>query len=237
LAEINPLILTAQDKVVALDSKLNFDDNALFRHPDIVAMRDLDEEDPLEIEASKYDLSYISLDGSIGCMVNGAGLAMATMDTIKLFGGEPANFLDVGGGATAEKVTAAFKIMLSNPKVKCILVNIFGGIMKCDTIATGIVTAAREVKLSVPLVVRMKGTNEDLGKQILKDSGLPIISADNMAQAGQRIVAAIKAKKAKLTPKPKARAKAKPKPTARRAPKAARGAKSSGKKAAKGKKK
>ena len=158
-------------KVVALDSKLNFDDNALFRHPDIVAMRDMDEEDPLEIEASKYDLNYISLDGKIGCMVNGAGLAMATMDTIKLFGGSPANFLDVGGGATAEKVTAAFKIMLSNPKVKAILVNIFGGIMKCDTIAAGVVAAAREVKLSVPLVVRMKGTNEDLGKKILKDSG------------------------------------------------------------------
>ena len=193
LAEINPLILTNQGKVVALDSKLNFDDNALFRHPDIVAMRDLDEEDPLEIEASKYDLSYISLDGSIGCMVNGAGLAMATMDTVKLFGGEPANFLDVGGGATAEKVTAAFKIMLSNPKVKCILVNIFGGIMKCDTIAAGVVAAAREVKLSVPLVVRMKGTNEDLGKKILADSGLPIISAANMGEAGQRAVEAVKA--------------------------------------------
>jgi len=192
LAEINPLILTSQDRVIALDSKLNVDDNALFRHPDIVAMRDLDEEDPLEIEASKFDLSYISLDGSIGCMVNGAGLAMATMDTIKLFGGEPANFLDVGGGATAEKVTAAFKIMLSNPKVKCILVNIFGGIMKCDTIAAGVVTAAREVKLSVPLVVRMKGTNEDLGKKILADSGLPIISAGNMGEAGQKAVAAVK---------------------------------------------
>src|SRR5262245_60952261 len=149
LAEINPLIVTKDGKVVALDSKLNFDDNALFRHPDIVALRDLDEEDPLEIEASKYDLSYISLDGNIGCMVNGAGLAMATMDTIKLYGGSPANFLDVGGGATAEKVTAAFKIMLSNPKVKAILVNIFGGIMKCDTIATGVVVAAREVKLGV----------------------------------------------------------------------------------------
>ena len=194
LAEINPLILTGGGKVIALDSKLNFDDNALFRHPDIVAMRDLDEEDPLEIEASKYDLSYISLDGSIGCLVNGAGLAMATMDTIKLYGAEPANFLDVGGGATAERVTAAFKIMLSNPKVKCILVNIFGGIMKCDTIAAGVVAAAREVKLSVPLVVRMKGTNEDLGKKILKDSGLPIISADNMGEAGQKAVAAVKGK-------------------------------------------
>ncbi len=192
LAEINPLILTGQDKVVALDSKLNFDDNALFRHADIVAMRDLDEEDPLEIEASKYDLSYISLDGSIGCLVNGAGLAMATMDTIKLYGAEPANFLDVGGGATAEKVTAAFKIMLSNPKVKAILVNIFGGIMKCDTIAAGVVAAAKETKLSVPLIVRMKGTNEDLGKKILRDSGLPIISADNMGEAGQKAVAAVK---------------------------------------------
>jgi len=210
LAEINPLIITRQDKVVALDAKLNFDDNALFRHPDIVAMRDLDEEDPLEIEASKYDLNYISLDGAIGCMVNGAGLAMATMDTIKLFGGSPANFLDVGGGATAEKVTAAFKIMLSNPKVKAILVNIFGGIMKCDTIAAGVVAAAREVKLSVPLVVRMKGTNEDLGKKILKDSGLPIISADNMAEAGMKIVAAImKTKAAKSKVKPKAKPKKK----------------------------
>ncbi len=197
LAEINPLVLAGQDKVLALDAKLNFDDNALFRHPEIAALRDLDEEDPLEIEASKHELSYISLDGNIGCMVNGAGLAMATMDTIKLFGGLPANFLDVGGGATAERVTAAFKIMLSNPKVKAILVNIFGGIMKCDTIATGVVAAAREVKLSVPLVVRMKGTNEDLGKKILKNSGLPIISADNMAQAGQRVVAAVKKKKVK----------------------------------------
>jgi succinyl-CoA synthetase beta subunit len=194
LAEINPLILTSDGKVVALDSKLNFDDNALFRHPEIVALRDLDEEDALEIEASKYDLSYISLDGNIGCLVNGAGLAMATMDTIKLYGAEPANFLDVGGGATAEKVTAAFKIMLSNPKVKAILVNIFGGIMKCDTIAAGVVAAAREVKLGVPLVVRMRGTNEDLGKQILKDSGLPIISVNNMAQAGEQVVAAVKGK-------------------------------------------
>ena len=209
LAEINPLILTGDGRVVALDAKLNFDDNALFRHPEIVAMRDLDEEDPLEIEASKYDLNYISLDGNIACMVNGAGLAMATMDVIKLYGGSPANFLDVGGGATAEKVTAAFKIMLKNPKVKAILVNIFGGIMKCDTIATGVVAAAREVKLSVPLVVRMKGTNEELGKKILKDSGLPIISADNMAQAGQKIVAAVKAKTAKAKPKAKPAAKKK----------------------------
>ena len=197
LLEVNPLILSGDGRVVALDSKINFDDNALFRHPDLVALRDLDEEDPLEIEASEYDLSYISLDGNIGCMVNGAGLAMATMDTIKLFGGSPANFLDVGGGATAEKVTAAFKIMLSNPKVKAILVNIFGGIMKCDTIAAGVVAAAREVKLAVPLVVRMKGTNEVQGKKILQDSGLPIISADNMAQAGQRVVAALKKKAAK----------------------------------------
>src|SRR5262247_2679499 len=206
LAEINPLILTGDGRVVALDAKLNFDDNALFRHPEETAMRDLDEEDPLEIEASKYDLNYISLDGKIGCMVNGAGLAMATMDTIKLFGGSPANFLDVGGGATAEKVTAAFKIMLSNPKVKAILVNIFGGIMKCDTIATGVVTAARETKLGVPLVVRMKGTNEDLGKKILKDSGLPIISADNMADAAKKVVAAIAKKpKKKVVAKKKAK--------------------------------
>jgi succinyl-CoA synthetase beta subunit len=197
LAEINPLILDAKNQVIALDSKLNFDDNALFRHPELVALRDLDEEDPLEIEASRHDLNYISLDGNIACMVNGAGLAMATMDTIKLFGGSPANFLDVGGGATAEKVTAAFKIMLSNRKVKAILVNIFGGIMKCDTIASGVVQAAREVKLSVPLVVRMKGTNEDLGKKILKDSGLPIISADNMADAAKKVVAAVKRKAAR----------------------------------------
>jgi succinyl-CoA synthetase beta subunit len=192
LAEINPLILTGSGDVIALDAKMNFDDNALPRHPEITAMRDLDEEDPFEIEASKHDLSYISLDGNIGCMVNGAGLAMATMDTIKLYGAEPANFLDVGGGATADKVTAAFKIMLSNKNVKAILVNIFGGIMKCDTIATGIVSAAREVKLGVPLVVRMKGTNEDIGRKILADSGLPIISADNMAQAAERVVAAAK---------------------------------------------
>ncbi|TMH44702.1 MAG: ADP-forming succinate--CoA ligase subunit beta [Betaproteobacteria bacterium] len=192
LAEINPLILTGDNRVVALDAKLNFDDNALFRHPEIQALRDLDEEDPLEIEASKYDLNYISLDGEIACMVNGAGLAMATMDTIKLYGGQPANFLDVGGGATADKVTAAFKIMLSNRKVKAILVNIFGGIMKCDTIANGVVSAAREVKLSLPLVVRMKGTNEELGKKILRDSGLPIISAGNMGEAAEKVVAAVK---------------------------------------------
>ncbi len=226
LAEINPLILTHQNRVLALDAKLNFDDNALFRHPDIVALRDLDEEDPLETEASKYELNYISLDGEIACLVNGAGLAMATMDTIKLFGGSPANFLDVGGSATAEKVTAAFKIMLSNRKVKAILVNIFGGIMKCDTIANGVVAAAREVKLSLPLVVRMKGTNEELGKKILKDSGLPIISAENMADAAKKVVAAVKkkapAKKAaarKKKPMVKAKAKAKKGKPARKAKK------------------
>ncbi len=194
LAEINPLIVTGDGRVVALDAKMNFDSNALYRHPDILEMRDLDEEDPAEIEASKFDLSYISLDGNIGCLVNGAGLAMATMDTIKLYGAEPANFLDVGGGATTEKVTEAFKLMLSNPKVKGILVNIFGGIMRCDTIAEGIVSAARETHLSVPLVVRMKGTNEDLGKKILADSGLPIISAANMAEAAERAVAAVRGK-------------------------------------------
>ncbi len=192
LAEINPLILEGNGNIKALDAKFNFDSNALYRQPEIVAYRDLEEEDADEIEASKFDLSYISLDGNIGCMVNGAGLAMATMDTIKLFGAEPANFLDVGGGATTEKVTAAFKIMLKNPKVNGILVNIFGGIMRCDTIAEGVVAAARETHLSVPLVVRMKGTNEDIGKQILKDSGLPIISADTMADAATKIVAAVK---------------------------------------------
>ncbi len=205
LAEINPLIVTGDGKVIALDAKFNFDSNALFRHPDIVAMRDLDEEDPAEIEASKFDLAYISLDGDIGCLVNGAGLAMSTMDTIKLYGGEPANFLDVGGGATTEKVTEAFKIMLKNPNLKAILVNIFGGIMKCDTIAEGVVAASKAVGLKVPLVVRMKGTNEELGKKILKESGLPIISADNMAQAGQGVVAAVKAAAAKkAASKPKA---------------------------------
>jgi succinyl-CoA synthetase beta subunit len=192
LVEINPLNRDSKGNIIALDAKFNFDPNALFRHPDIVAMRDLDEEDPAEVEASKFDLAYISLDGNIGCLVNGAGLAMATMDTIKLFGAEPANFLDVGGGATPEKVTEAFKIMLKNPKVKAILVNIFGGIMKCDTIATGIITACKATNLNVPLVVRMKGTNEELGKQMLKDSGLPIISADTMADAAQKVVAAVK---------------------------------------------
>jgi len=192
LAEINPLILEGNGNIKALDAKFNFDGNALYRHPEIVAYRDLDEEDADEVEASKFDLTYIALDGNIGCLVNGAGLAMATMDTIKLFGAEPANFLDVGGGATTEKVTEAFKIMLKNPKVKGILVNIFGGIMRCDTIANGVVAAARETHLSVPLVVRMKGTNDDLGKQILKDSGLPIITADSMAEAATKIVAAVK---------------------------------------------
>jgi len=192
LAEINPLILEGNGNIKALDAKFNFDSNALFRHPEIVAYRDLDEEDPAEVEASKFDLSYISLDGNIGCLVNGAGLAMATMDTIKLFGGEPANFLDVGGGATAEKVTEAFKIMLKNSKVEGILVNIFGGIMKCDTIAEGVIAACKAVNLNVPLVVRMKGTNEDLGKKLLQESGLPIISADTMAEAATKIVAAVK---------------------------------------------
>jgi succinyl-CoA synthetase beta subunit len=190
LAEINPLIVTGDERVLALDAKFNFDDNALFRHPDIAAMRDLDEEDPAEIEASKFDLSYISLDGDIGCLVNGAGLAMATMDIIKLYGGSPANFLDVGGGASTEKVTEAFKIMLRNPKLRAILVNIFGGIMKCDVIAQGVVSAAREVSLKVPLVVRLEGTNVELGKKILAESGLPIISASNMADAAQKVVAA-----------------------------------------------
>jgi succinyl-CoA synthetase beta subunit len=193
LVEINPLILTAEDRVLALDAKMNFDDNALFRHPDIAALRDLDEEDPAEIEASNHDLSYVSLDGNIGCLVNGAGLAMATMDIIKLYGGNPANFLDVGGGATAEKVAEAFKLMLRNPELKAILVNIFGGIMKCDVIADGVVTAAREVHLNVPLVVRLEGTNVDLGKKILAESGLPIIQAGNMADAAQKAVSAASA--------------------------------------------
>jgi succinyl-CoA synthetase beta subunit len=190
LAEINPLVLTRDGRVMALDAKFNFDPNALFRQPEIAAMRDCDEEHPAEVEASKFDLSYIPLDGDIGCLVNGAGLAMATMDAIKLYGGSPANFLDVGGGATAEKVTEAFKLMLRNPNLRAILVNIFGGIMKCDVIARGIVAAAREVELSVPLVVRMKGTNETLGRTILGQSGLPIISANDMADAAQTVVAA-----------------------------------------------
>ncbi|MDO8925642.1 MAG: ADP-forming succinate--CoA ligase subunit beta [Sideroxyarcus sp.] len=195
LAEINPLILTADNRVVALDAKFNFDSNALYRRPEIVAYRDLDEEDPAEIEASKFDLSYIQLDGDIGCLVNGAGLAMATMDIIKLYGGSPANFLDVGGGANKEKVTEAFKLMLKNPHLKAILVNIFGGIMKCDVIAEGVVAAAREVSLNVPLVVRLEGTNVELGKKILAESGLPIISGNDMADAAQKVVAAAKGAK------------------------------------------
>ena len=194
LAEINPLVLTGDGQVLALDAKLNFDSNALFRHPEIVALRDLDEEDPAEVEASQFDLSYIALGGNIGCLVNGAGLAMATMDTIKLHGAEPANFLDVGGGATPQKVTAAFRLMLKNPAVKGILVNIFGGIMRCDTIAEGVIAAAREVQLAVPLVVRMKGTNEELGRRMLAESGLPIIPADDMADAARKIVAAVSAR-------------------------------------------
>jgi succinyl-CoA synthetase beta subunit len=194
LAEINPLILTGDGKVVALDAKFNFDDNALFRHPEIVAYRDLDEEDPAEIEASRFDLAYISLEGNIGCLVNGAGLAMATMDSIKLFGGEPANFLDVGGGATTEQVTEAFALMMRNPGLKAILVNIFGGIMRCDVIAEGIIAASKAVSLNVPLVVRMKGTNEEIGKKLLADSGLSIISADSMEEAARKVVAAANGK-------------------------------------------
>ncbi|MCY0388686.1 ADP-forming succinate--CoA ligase subunit beta [Robbsia sp. Bb-Pol-6] len=194
LAEINPLVITGSGDVIALDAKFNFDSNALFRHPEIVEYRDLAEEDAAEIEASKFDLAYISLDGNIGCLVNGAGLAMATMDTIKLFGGEPANFLDVGGGATTEKVTEAFKIMLKNPELQAILVNIFGGIMRCDVIAEGVIAASKAVSLKVPLVVRMKGTNEELGKKLLAESGLPIIAADSMEEAAQKVVDAAKGK-------------------------------------------
>src|SRR5690606_26779775 len=190
LAEINPLILTKSGALVALDAKLNFDSNALFRHPDIVEMRDLDEEDPTEIEASKFDLADLQLAGRIGCLLNGAGLAMATMDTIKLFGGAPANFLDVGGGATTEKVTEAFKLMLRNPGLEAILVNIFGGIMRCDTIAEGVIAASKAVGLEVPLVVRMKGTNEELGKKMLAEKGLPITAADPMGEAARKVVAA-----------------------------------------------
>ena len=192
LAEINPLILTGEGEIIALDAKINFDENAMFRHPEIVALRDLDEENPAEIEASRFGLSYIELDGNIGCLVNGAGLAMATMDICKLYGGSPANFLDVGGGASTEKVTEAFKIMLKNPSLKAILVNIFGGIMKCDVIAQGVVEAARQVSLNVPLVVRLEGTNVELGKKILAESGLPILSANNMADAAQKAVASVK---------------------------------------------
>jgi len=192
LVEINPLNRDGKGNVIALDAKFNFDSNALYRHPEIVALRDLDEEDPAEIEASKFDLAYISLDGNIGCLVNGAGLAMATMDTIKLFGAEPANFLDVGGGATPEKVTEAFKIMLKNKKVKAILVNIFGGIMRCDVIAEGIVAAAREVNLHVPLVVRLEGTNVELGRKLLGQSGLKLIAAENLEDAARKVVDVIK---------------------------------------------
>jgi succinyl-CoA synthetase beta subunit len=192
IAEINPLVVTGDGNVMALDAKLNFDSNALFRHKDIQALRDLDEEDEKEIEASKFDLSYIALDGNIGCMVNGAGLAMATMDIIKYYGGDPANFLDVGGGATTEKVTEAFKIILSDPKVEGIFVNIFGGIMQCDVIANGVVEAAKQVGLNQPLVVRLEGTNVDLGKQILSESGLNIVSADSMADGAQKIVSLVK---------------------------------------------
>jgi succinyl-CoA synthetase beta subunit len=188
LVEINPLVLTEEDEIVALDAKMNFDDNALYRQKDVSEMRDEDEEDEKEQEAHKYDLSYVALDGNIGCMVNGAGLAMATMDIIKLYGGEPANFLDVGGGATAEKVTAAFKLILSDKNVKGVLVNIFGGIMKCDVIAEGVVSAAKEVDLNVPLVVRLEGTNVEKGKEIMASSGLPIISADDLGDAAQKVV-------------------------------------------------
>lgn len=192
VAEINPLVVTEDDQVIALDAKFNFDSNGLFRHQDILSLRDLDEENQKEIEASKYDLSYIALDGNIGCMVNGAGLAMSTMDIIKFYGGEPANFLDVGGGATTEKVTEAFKIILSDPKVEGIFVNIFGGIMKCDIIANGVVAAAKEVGIDRPLVVRLEGTNVDLGKQILKESGLNIVAADSMADGAKKIVELVK---------------------------------------------
>lgn len=191
LAEINPLIITKEGQVMALDAKMNFDSNAFFRQKEVVALRDLDEEDPREVEASKYDLSYISLDGNIACMVNGAGLAMATMDIIKLYGGEPANFLDVGGGANKEKVAHAFKILLADPRVRGVLINIFGGIMRCDVLAQGVVDAARELNISAPLVVRMQGTNVEIGRKILAESGLMIISAETMAEAAEKIVNAV----------------------------------------------
>jgi succinyl-CoA synthetase beta subunit len=194
LAEINPLIVTGDGQVMALDAKMNFDSNAFFRQKDIVALRDFDEEDPREVEASKYDLSYISLDGNIACMVNGAGLAMATMDIIKLYGGEPANFLDVGGGADKEKVAQAFKILLADSRVRGVLINIFGGIMRCDILAQGVVDAARELSVKVPLVVRMQGTNVEIGRKILADSGLAIISAETMAEAAEKIVGAVQGK-------------------------------------------
>ncbi|HSZ82096.1 MAG TPA: ADP-forming succinate--CoA ligase subunit beta [Polyangia bacterium] len=195
LLEVNPLVVLKDDRVLALDAKVTFDDNALYRHKDLEALRDLDEEDPAEVEAKKYDLSFITLDGNVGCMVNGAGLAMATMDTIQHFGGQPANFLDVGGGATAEKVTAAFKIITHDPKVKGIFVNIFGGIMKCDTIAEGVISAVKQVGLKVPLVVRLEGTNVELGKKMLAESGLPITTAGDMADGAQKIVALVKGSK------------------------------------------
>jgi succinyl-CoA synthetase beta subunit len=193
IVEINPLVVTGDGEVLALDAKMNFDDNALFRHPEVLEMRDESEEDPAELEAAKHELNYVKLDGNIGCMVNGAGLAMATMDIIKLYGAEPANFLDVGGGATRERVTAAFKLILDDPNVEGVLVNIFGGIMRCDVIAEGVVAAAREVRLRVPLVVRLEGTkNVDLGKKILQQSGLPILAAENLADAAQKVVTAVK---------------------------------------------
>ena len=193
LVEINPLVVTKEGNLLCLDAKIGFDDNALFRHPDIAAMRDIHEEDPAEVEAGNLGLSYVKLDGSIGCMVNGAGLAMATMDIIKLYGGEPANFLDVGGGATKERVTEAFKIILSDPHVKAILVNIFGGIMRCDVIAEGVIAAAREMHITVPLVVRLEGTNVERGKQLLRESGLAIIPADDLDDAAKKAVAAVEA--------------------------------------------
>ncbi|MFQ5765100.1 MAG: succinate--CoA ligase subunit beta, partial [Rhodospirillales bacterium] len=192
IVEINPLVVTDAGEVIALDAKMNFDDNALYRHKDVSDLRDEDEEDPAELEAAKHELNYIKLDGNIGCMVNGAGLAMATMDIIKLKGGDPANFLDVGGGATKERVTEAFKIILSDPNVEGILVNIFGGIMRCDVIAEGVVSAAKEVSLGVPLVVRLEGTNVERGIQILADSGLPIVSADDLGDAAEKVVTAVK---------------------------------------------
>jgi len=195
LLEVNPLVVLKDNRVIALDAKVTFDDNALYRHKDLESLRDLDEEDPAEIEAKRYDLSFITLDGNVGCMVNGAGLAMATMDTIKHFGGQPANFLDVGGGATAEKVTAAFKIITADAKVKGIFVNIFGGIMKCDTIAEGVISAVKQVGLKVPLVVRLEGTNVELGKKMLAESGLPITTAGDMADGAQKIVALVQDKK------------------------------------------
>jgi succinyl-CoA synthetase beta subunit len=201
MVEVNPLVLTTKGEVLALDAKFNFDDNALYRHPEIAAMLDIAEEDPREVEASKHGLSYIGLDGNIACLVNGAGLAMATMDIIKFYGGEPANFLDVGGGATEEQVTEAFKILISDKKVRAILVNIFGGIMKCDIIAQGIINTAKALKLSVPLVVRLEGTNVELGKQLLKESGLALITADDLADAAQKAVAAASSKSAAATPK------------------------------------